>query len=99
MFAETVLATRGFRHSAVAVWNSLPDSICESSNIDILNIRLRHTYLTLHSSHSSGQSMSTSNIYWHVKYYTDLLTYALFLIRYLVNLKSIFNYFSISVHF
>ena len=33
--AETVLATRGFRHSAVAVWNSLPDSIHNSSNIDI----------------------------------------------------------------
>ena len=33
--AETVLATRGFRHSAVAVWNSPPDSIRDSSNIDI----------------------------------------------------------------
>jgi len=32
--AKIVLATRGFRHSAVAVWNSLPDSIYESSNID-----------------------------------------------------------------
>jgi len=25
--AETVLVARGFRHSAVAVWNSLPDSM------------------------------------------------------------------------
>jgi hypothetical protein len=33
--ADTVLATRGFRHSAVAFWNSLPDSIRDSSNIDI----------------------------------------------------------------
>jgi len=33
--AETVLATRGFRHSAAAVWNSLPDSIRETSNIYI----------------------------------------------------------------
>ena len=31
---ETVLATRGFRHSAVAVWNSLPNRIRDSSNID-----------------------------------------------------------------
>jgi len=33
--ANTVLATRGFRHSAVAVWNSLPDSIRNSTNIHI----------------------------------------------------------------
>jgi hypothetical protein len=42
--AETVLATRGFRHSAVAVWNSLPDSIRDSSNIDIFKRKVK-TYL------------------------------------------------------
>jgi len=39
--AETVLATRGFRHSAVAVWNSLPDSIRKSSNIDIFKRKVK----------------------------------------------------------
>ena len=39
--AETVLATRGFRHSVTAVWNSLPDSICESSNIDIFERKVK----------------------------------------------------------
>jgi len=39
--AETVLATRGFRYSAVAVWNSLPDSIRESSNIDIFKRKVK----------------------------------------------------------
>jgi len=33
--ADTVLAMRGFRHSAVAVWNRLPDNIRSSANIDI----------------------------------------------------------------
>ena len=32
---EAVLATRDSRHSAVAVWNSLPDSISDSSNFYI----------------------------------------------------------------
>jgi hypothetical protein len=39
--ADTVLATRGFRHSAVAVWNSLPDSIRDSSNIDIFKRKVK----------------------------------------------------------
>jgi len=39
--AETVLATCGFRHSAVAVRNSLPDSIRESSNIDIFKRKFK----------------------------------------------------------
>jgi len=39
--AETVLATRGFRHSVGAVWNSLPDSIRESSNIDIFKRKVK----------------------------------------------------------
>jgi hypothetical protein len=38
---ETVLATRGFRHSAVAVWNSLPDSTRDSSNIDIFKPKVK----------------------------------------------------------
>jgi hypothetical protein len=42
--AETVLATRGFRHSAVAVWNSLPDSVRDSSNIDIFKRKSGITY-------------------------------------------------------
>jgi hypothetical protein len=33
--AVTALASRGFRHSAVATWNSLPVSIRGSSNIDV----------------------------------------------------------------
>ena len=61
--AETVLTARCFRHSAAAVWNSLPDSICDSSNIGIFNVSLRHTYLTLHSSPSTGQSVSTNRIH------------------------------------
>jgi len=32
--ADTVLPVRGFIHSAVAVWNSLPDNIQNSTNID-----------------------------------------------------------------
>ena len=39
--AETVLTTRGFRHSAVAVWNNLPDSIRDSSNIDIFKRKVK----------------------------------------------------------
>jgi len=39
--ADTVLATRGFRHSEVAVWNSLPDSIRDSSNIDIFKRKVK----------------------------------------------------------
>jgi len=39
--AETVLATRRFRHSAVAVWNSLSDGIRESSNIDIFKRKVK----------------------------------------------------------
>ena len=57
--AETVLATRGFRYSAVAVWNSLPDSIRYSFNTDIFK---RKVYLMLHSSPSTGQSVSTNSI-------------------------------------
>jgi len=39
--AVTVLATRGFRHSAVAVWNSLPDSSPDSSNLDIFKRKVK----------------------------------------------------------
>ena len=51
--ADSVLAARGFRHSAVAVRNSLEDIILDSSNIDILNVRLKHVYLLLHPSPST----------------------------------------------
>ena len=39
--AETALTARGFRHSAVAVWNSLPDSIRDSSTIDIFKRKVK----------------------------------------------------------
>ena len=39
--AETVLATRGFRHSAMAVWNSLPGSIRDPSNVDIFKRKVK----------------------------------------------------------
>ena len=39
--ADTVLATRGFRHSAVAVWNSLPDNIRHAANTDIFKRNLK----------------------------------------------------------
>ena len=61
--AETVLATRGFRHSTVAVWNSLQTVFATLPTLIFLNVRLRHAYLTLHSSPSSGQSVSTNSIY------------------------------------
>ena len=32
--ADIVFATCGFRHSAVAAWNTLPDSVRDSSNAD-----------------------------------------------------------------
>jgi len=62
--AETVLVTRGLRHSAVAVWNSLPDSIRESSNVDIFKRRIK-TYLfnAAFVAYSSGQYVSTNSIY------------------------------------
>ena len=45
--AETVFATRGFTHSAVVV---LPDSIFATfPTLIFVNVRLRHTYLMLHS--------------------------------------------------
>ena len=45
--ANTVLATRGFRYSAVAVWNSLPDDIRNSANIDIFKRKVKaHLFKT-----------------------------------------------------
>jgi len=35
------VATRGLRHSAVAVWNSLPDNIRNSANVDILKRNIK----------------------------------------------------------
>ena len=32
--ADTFLSERGVRHSAVAIWNSLPNSICNCTNIN-----------------------------------------------------------------
>ena len=37
----TVLASRGFRHSAASVWNSLPDNIRESKTHDIFKRKLK----------------------------------------------------------
>ena len=39
--ADTVLAAQGFRHSAVAAWNSLPDNIRNSTNIDCFKRNLK----------------------------------------------------------
>ena len=39
---KTVLASRGFRHSAAAVWNNLPDSLRCCTNVD----RFRHNLKT-----------------------------------------------------
>jgi len=39
--AETVLANSGFRQSVEAVWNSLPDSIHDSSIIDIFQRQVK----------------------------------------------------------
>jgi len=45
--ADIVLATRGFRHSAVAVWNSLPDNMCSLANIDIFKRSVKtHSFNT-----------------------------------------------------
>ena len=38
---KTVLASRGFRHSAAAVWNSLPDSVRCCSNFDSFKRNLK----------------------------------------------------------
>jgi len=62
--AETVLATRGFIHSAVHFRQSGTVCLIVFANLPTLifiNVRLRH--LTLHSSSSSGQSVSTNSIY------------------------------------
>ena len=39
--AGTVLATRGFRHSAVYVWNNLPDNIREVKTCDLFERKLK----------------------------------------------------------
>ena len=39
--AGNVLASRGFRHSAVYVWNNLPDNIREAETCDILKRKLK----------------------------------------------------------
>ena len=39
--AETVLASRGFRHLAVYVWNNLPDNIREAKTWDIFKRKLK----------------------------------------------------------
>ena len=44
--ADTVLAAHGFRHSAVAVWNSLPDNIRNSTNIDCFKRNLKTRLFT-----------------------------------------------------
>jgi len=36
----TTLASRGFRHSAAAVWNDLPDDISDVKSISILKRKL-----------------------------------------------------------
>ena len=75
--ANTVLATRGFRHSAVSVWNSLPDSIRNSTNIHIFKRNVKHIYVILHSPPTTGQPVSTNSTLcyiMHVKYFTYLLT-------------------------
>jgi len=38
---DTVLAARGFRHSAVVVWNNFPDNIRNSDNINIFKRKVK----------------------------------------------------------
>jgi hypothetical protein len=44
---KTVLASRGFRHSAAAVWNNLPDSLRSCSNFDCFKQNLKtHLFMS-----------------------------------------------------
>lgn len=50
----TVLASRGFRHSAVAVWNNLPEYIRDDKTLlTFLNVNLKLIFLNQHLAPSS----------------------------------------------
>jgi len=62
--AHTVLATRGFGHSAVAAWNNLPENIRSSADIDFFKRSIKTLlFNTAFATCSIGQSVSTNSFH------------------------------------